>query len=115
MGTNPMVIGIRDESSHVYAAPCYARPQLSFGACPHYPEEDLIIFDVRYDKHHKIDAAVAHLKDPSVCVEIHRYRSMSGELDRLEQLLINLEVKWGKLAAQKLGAIHCLEMANAMA
>ena len=45
---------------------------------------------------------------------MHRYRSASGELDRLEQLLINLEAKWGELAAQKLGSIRRLEMANAM-
>ena len=110
-----MVIGIRDESSHVYTAPCYARPQLSFDARPHYPEEDLIIFDIRYDECRKIDTTIAHLKDPSLRAEVHRYRSASSELDRLEQLLINLEAKWGELAAQKLGAICCLEMANAMA
>ena len=110
-----MVIGLWDESSHVYAAPCYAHPQLSFAKRPHYPKEDLIIFDVKYDKHRKIDAAITHLKDPSVRAEVHRYRLVSGELDRLEQLLINLEAKWGKLAAQKLGAICRLEMANAMA
>ena len=115
MGTNPMVIGLQDESSHVYAAPCYACPQLSFDARPHYPEEDLIIFDIGYDERRKIDAAIAHLKDPSVRAEVHRYRSASGKLDHLEQLLIYLEAKWGELAAQKLGAIRCLEMANTMA
>ena len=78
MGTNPMVIGLRDESSHVYAAPCYAHPQLSFDARPHYLEED-IIFDVGYDERRKIDTAIACLKDPSVCAEVHRYRSASGE------------------------------------
>ena len=81
----------------------------------HYLEEDLIIFDVGYDERCKIDAAISHLKDLSVCAEVHHYRLASGELDRLEQLLINLEVKWGKLATQKLGAIRRLEMANAMA
>ena len=101
-----MVIGLRDEFSHIYAAPCYAYPQLSFAECPHYPEEDLIIFDVRYNECRKIDAAITHLKDPSVCAKVHCYRLASGELDCLEQLLINLEAKWGKLAAQKLGAIH---------
>ena len=114
MGTNPMVIGIRDESSHIYAAPCYACPQLSFGVRPHYPQEDLIIFNTGYDECRKIDATVTHLKDPSLRAELHHYRAMSGELDRLEQLLINLEVKWGELAMQKLGTICCLEMANAM-
>ena len=114
MGTNPMVIGLRDESSHVYAAPCYAHPQLSFNDCPHYPKEDLIIFDVGYDERRKIDAAIVRLKDPSLHAEVHRYQSASGELECLEQLLINLEAKWGELAAQKLGSIHRLEMANAM-
>ena len=109
-----MVIGIRDESSHVYAAPCYTCPQLSFDAHPHYPKEDLIIFDIGYDECHKFDTAIACLKDPSLRVEVHHYRSASSELDQLEQLLINLEVKWGELAAQKLGAIRRLEMANAM-
>ena len=109
-----MVIGLRDESSHVYAAPCYARPQLSFNDRPHYPEEDLILFDVGYNERRKIDAAISQLKDPSLRAEVHRYRSASGELDRLEQLLINLEAKWGELAAQKLGSIRRLEMANAM-
>ena len=110
-----MVIGLRDESSHVYAAPCYACPQLSFDVRPHYLEEDLIIFDVGYDERRKIDTAIAHLKDLLVRAEVHRYRSASSELDHLEQLLINLEAKWGELAAQKLGAIRRLEMANAMA
>ena len=36
-------------------------------------------------------------------------------MDCLEQLLINLEVKWGEVVAQKLGAIRHLEMANTMA
>ena len=67
-----------------------------------------------YDERRKIDAAIVRLKDPSLRAEIHHYRSASGELDRLKQLLINLEAKWGKLAAQKLGSIHRLEMANAM-
>ena len=110
-----MVIGIQDESSHVYAAPCYAHPQLSFNARPHYLEEDLIIFDIGYDKCHKIDAAIARLKDPSLRAEVHCYRLASGELERLEQLLINPEAKWGELAAQKLGVIHHLKMANTMA
>ena len=48
-------------------------------------------------------------------VEVHCYRSASGELEQLEQLLINLEAKWGELAAQKLGVIRHLKMANAMA
>ena len=45
---------------------------------------------------------------------MHCYRSISGKLDQLEQLLINLEAKWGELATQKLGVICCLEMANVM-
>ena len=89
--------------------------QLSFDAHPHYLEEDLIIFDVGYDEHHKIDTAISRLKDPSVRAEVHHYRSASGELDHLEQLLINLKAKWGELATQKLGVIRRLEMANAMA
>ena len=84
MGTNPMVISIRDESSHVYAAPCYVCPQLLFSTRPRYPKEDLIIFDVGYNERHKIDAAIAHFKDPSVRAELHRYWSMSSELDQLE-------------------------------
>ena len=106
LGTNHMVIGIRDESSHVYTAPYYAHPKLSFGACPHYPQEDFIIFNARYDECCKINAAVTHLKDQSVCAELHRYRAMSSELDWLEQLLINLEAKWGQLAVQKLGTCY---------
>ena len=109
-----MVIGIRDESSHVYAAPCYAHPQLSFGSRPHYPQEDLVIFDAGYDECHKIDVAIMRLKDQSVRAKVHRYRAMSSELDWLEQLLINMEAKWGELAAMKLGAICRLEMANIM-
>ena len=62
-----------------------------------------------------MDIAIARLKDPSVRVEVHRYWLASREWDRLEQFLINLEAKWGKLATQKLGSIQCLEMANAMA
>ena len=85
-----------------------------FSTHPHYPKEDLIIFDVGYDERRKIDTAIAHLKDPSVHAKLHRYWSMSSKLDQLEQLLINLEAKWGELAAQKLGAIRRLKMANMM-
>ncbi len=47
-------------------------------------------------------------------MEIHRFRIVVAELERMEQALVENEEAWGQLAAAKLGAIQCLEMADAI-
>ena len=70
MSRNPMVIALVDGSDHVYAAPLYVRPILTFGDRAVYPEEDLTLFDGGYDERAHIDHAIKRCHDPSLKAEV---------------------------------------------
>ena len=115
MSRNPMVIALVDGSDHVYAAPLYARPILTFSDRAVYPEEDLTLFDGGYDERAHIDHAIKRCHNPSLKAKVHRYRGLTTTMKELEDRLISLERHWGELAAAKLSCIRRLEMANALA
>ena len=53
--------------------------------------------------------------DLSLKAEVHRFRMVTAELERMETVLVENEEAWGQLAAAKLGTIRRLEMADAKA
>ncbi len=46
--------------------------------------------------------------------EVHRFRMVSQELDRVEEAMVDNEDQWGELATMKLKTIRRLEMANTL-
>jgi len=57
---------------------------------------------------------ICHLHDPTLMAEVHRFRMVSQELDRVEEAMVDNEDQWGELATMKLKTIRRLEMANTL-
>ncbi len=115
MGPNPIVLGVIDESDLVYPWPLYATPFLTFAHQPIYPQEDLDVLTAEHTDHPVVDRCAKDLGDESVIVEIHRFRTLTQEGDRIEARIIELEKAFGDVQALKLGSIRHMEMADMMA
>ena len=60
------------------------------------------------------DRMIHHLHNPSLTVEVHRYRMMSQELGCLEEAIAEREDEWGEIAAMQCKTIQRLEMADTL-
>ncbi len=58
---------------------------------------------------------VRRLNDPSLTAEVHRFRVMAQELERLEDAIAEGEDRWGELTGMHCKTIRRLEMADALA
>jgi len=105
MGPNPMVLGVVDESDLVYPRPLYATPLLTFAHCPIYPQEDLDVLTAEHAEHAMVDRCARDMGDESVIAEIHHFRTLTQEGDRIEAQIIELEKAFGEVQALKLGSI----------
>jgi len=114
MGPNPMVLGVIDESDLVYPRPLYATPFLTFARRPIYPQEDLDVLTTGHADQPTVDRCARDLGDESVIAEIHRFRVLTQEGDRIEARIIELEKAFGDVQALKLGSIRRMEMADVM-
>jgi hypothetical protein len=112
---NPLVIGICKDSDFIFAKPLHATPEYLFGERPIYVLEDLEVLDEGHAQRAMIDREIAELHDVTVRAEVTRYRALTADLAYLESRLMDLERQWGKTSSNKLGCIHCLEMANVLA
>ncbi len=115
MGPNPMVLGVVDESDLVYPRPLYTTPFLTFARRPIYPQEDLDVLTAEHTDHATVDRCTRDLGDELVIAEIHRFRVLTQEGDRIEAQIIELERAFGEVQALKLGSIQRMEMADVMA
>src|SRR6266702_1572288 len=115
MGPNPMVLGVIDESDLVYPRPLYATPFLTFAHQPIYPQEDLDVLTAEHADHPIVDRCAKDLGDESVIAEIHHFRTLTQEGDRIEARIIELEKAFGDVQALKLGSIRHMEMVDVMA
>jgi len=61
-----------------------------------------------------VDRCAKDLGDESVTAEIHRFRVLTQEGDRIEARIIELEKAFGDVQALKLGSIRRMEMADVM-
>ncbi len=60
------------------------------------------------------DRMICRLNDPSLTAEVHRFRIMAQELERLEESIAAGEDHWGVLAGMHCRTIQRLEMADAL-
>ncbi len=63
----------------------------------------------------RTDRMIRRLNDPSLEAEVHRFRVMAQELERLEEAIAQSEDKWGEMAGMHCRTIRRLEMADALA
>ncbi len=67
------------------------------------------------DKCNKTDRMVDRVGDMSLAAEVQRFHAISVEADHMAAILQDNKKMWGELAAAKLGCIHWLKMADALA
>ncbi len=112
---NPLVIGLRDNSDKVYTKPLYAAPIFHYDGKPVYKAEHLEVLKEGVEGQDQMDRMIHRLNDPSLMAEVHRYRVMGQELERLEEAIAESEDRWGKLASMHCKTIRRLEMADVLA
>ncbi len=115
MAPNPLVIALRTDTDKVFSKPLYASPVYKFDGKPTYATAKLDYLKADAQGWEMTDRLIDRMNDLSLKAEIHRFRVVTMELERMEQVLVENEDAWGQLAAAKLGAIWRLEMADAVA
>ncbi len=113
MAPNPLVIALRKDSDKVFSKPLYASPMYAFDGKPTYATGELDYLKADTQGQEFTDRLIDREGDLSLKAEVHRFRMILAELERMEIVLVENEEAWGQLAAAKLGVIRRLEMADA--
>jgi len=114
MAPNPLVVALRTDTDKVFSKPLYAAPVYKFDGKPTYTTAELDYLKADVQGQEMMDQLIDRTHNISLKAEIHRFRILTVELDRMESVLVENEDAWGQLAAAKLGVIRRLEMADAV-
>ncbi len=114
MAPNPLVIALRKDSDKEFSKPLYASPVYRFDGKPTYATRDLDYLKMDAQGREFTVQLIDREGDLSLKAEVHRFRMITAELERMETVLVENEEAWGQLAAAKLGTIRWLEMADAL-
>jgi len=106
MAPNPLVIALRKDSDKVFSKPLYASPMYAFDGKPTYTTGELDYLKANMQGREFTDRLIDREGDLSLKAEVHRFRMVTGELERMETVLVENEEAWGQLAAAKLGIIR---------
>jgi len=112
MAPNPLVIALCQDSDKVFSKPLYASPVYAFNGKPTYATGELNYLKADAQGREFTDQLIDRENDLSLKAEVHRFRMLTTELERMETVLVENEEQWGQLAAAKLGTIRRLEMAD---
>jgi len=114
MAPNPLVVALRKDTDKVYSKPLYAAPVYLYDGKPVYRTEEMDYLKAEAAGREMTDRMIDRVGDLSLTAEVHRFRIITTELERMEQVLVENEEAWGQLTAAKLGTIRRLEMADAI-
>jgi len=106
MAPNPLIIALRKDLDKVFSKPLYASPVYAFDGKPTYATGELDYLKADAQGREFTDRLVDREGDLSLKVEVHRFRMVTSELERMETVLVENEEHWGQLAAAKLGVIR---------
>ncbi|KAH9025243.1 hypothetical protein EDB85DRAFT_2149949 [Lactarius pseudohatsudake] len=98
MGPDPLVVGIIDESDKVYARPLYTAPRFTYSGKPIYLNVDMALFTEAFEDRAHVDRCLDAIHDPSLTVEVHRYRTVAREEEHLNQRIDDLIAALGEVA-----------------
>jgi len=112
MAPNPLVVALCTDTDKVFSKPLYAALVYKFEGKPVYPVASLDYLKADALGWEMTDWLIERTHDISLKAEVHHFRMVTAELDRMEQVLVENEDAWGQLAAAKLGVIRRLEMAD---
>ena len=99
----------------MYSKPLYAAPIFHYDGKPVYRAPQLEALKLGAEGQERTDRMIRRLNDPSLEAEVHRFRVMAQELERLEEAIAQGEDRWGEMAGMHCRTIRRLEMADALA
>jgi len=105
MAPNLLVIALCKDSDKVFSKPLYASPVYAFDGKPTYVMGELDYLKADVQGQEFTDWLIDREGDLSLKAEVHRFRMVTSELERMETVLVENEEAWGQLAAAKLGVI----------
>ncbi len=111
---NPIVVGLRNDSDKVYTKPLYAAPIFHYDGKPVYCAEQLERLKMGVEGQDQTDQMICHLNDPSLTAEVHHFRMLVQELERLEEAIAESEDCWGELVGMHCKTTRRLEMADVL-
>ncbi len=111
---NPIIVGLCDNSDKVYTKPLYAVPIFHYDGKPVYRSEQLETLKIGVEGQDQMDRMIRRLNDPSLEAEVHQFRTMVQELERLEEAIAESEDRWGEIAGMHCRTIRRLEMADGL-
>jgi hypothetical protein len=114
MADDPYVMGFQIGDDSLYRDRVFAEPDYDVASRPTYAQEDLIMFRVGFEGACHVDAAVHHIGDLSLKVELHRWRSMGRAIAEHQIALKKLEDRIFEAGQIRQASQRRLEMANAM-
>jgi len=68
---NPIIIGLRNDSSKIFTKPLYATPVFHYDGKPVYQAEQLEKLKLGVEGQDQMDWMIHHLNDPSLTAEVH--------------------------------------------
>jgi hypothetical protein len=110
--SNSLVIGLRVDSSFVYAKSLHATPKYLFRERPIYALEDLEVLNDDHARRPMVDRKIEGLGDVTVLAEVIRYRALTADLAHSKN---HLEGQWTEISFKLLTCVHRLEMADVLA
>jgi hypothetical protein len=113
--SNLLVIGLREDSSFVYAKSLHTTPEYLFRERPIYALEDLEVLNGDHTQRAMIDRKIAGLTDVTVLAEVIRYRALTTDLAYSKSHPVESERQWDETSFKMMSGIHRLEMANVLA
>ncbi len=111
---NPIVIGLRSDSSKIFTKPLYTAPIFHYDGKPVYRAEQLEKLKLGVEGQDQTDQMIHRLNDPSLMAEVHQFCIMTQELEQLEEAIAESEDRWGELASMHCKTIQRLEMADVL-
>jgi hypothetical protein len=113
--SNSLVIGLRADSSFVYAKSLHATPVYLFRERPIYALEDLEVLNDDHARRAMVDRKIEGLADVTVLAEVIRYRALTADLAHSKSHPERLGQQWSEISFKLLSCIHRLEMADVLA
>jgi hypothetical protein len=113
--SNSLVIGLRVDSSFVYAKSLHATPVYPFRERPIYALEDLEVLDEDHARRAVINRKIEGLTDIMVLAEVVRYHALTVDLAHSKSHPVESGRQWDETSFNMMSCIHRLEMADVLA
>ncbi|KAH8977124.1 hypothetical protein EDB86DRAFT_3084799 [Lactarius hatsudake] len=112
MTADPLVLALTADSDKTFSKPLYTEPQVRERGKPHYGELKMHALAAGHANQHYLDMAVNELHNVGLKAELHHFRSLKQEAERVEQHLHALTQALGGLQGDMAHCKFRLEMVD---